>query len=54
MSYGKELTLNDVLHEADIFKNLVSGFLLSKNEFKLVFEADKFVLTKSEMYEGKC
>uniref|UniRef100_A0A2N9F9L9 Integrase catalytic domain-containing protein n=1 Tax=Fagus sylvatica TaxID=28930 RepID=A0A2N9F9L9_FAGSY len=53
MSSGKELTLNDVLHVPDIRKNLVSGSLLSKNGFQLVFESDKFLLTKSGMLVGK-
>ena len=46
MTSGNELTLNNVLHVPDIRKNLVSGSLLSKNGFRLVFEFDKFVLTK--------
>ncbi|TYK03675.1 pol polyprotein [Cucumis melo var. makuwa] len=53
MTSGKELTLNNVLHVPDIRKNLVSGSLLSKNGFKLVFLSDKFVLSKNEMYIGK-
>jgi hypothetical protein len=53
MTSGKELTLNDVLHVPDIRKNLVSGSLLSKNGFKLVFEFDKFILTKSGTYVGE-
>ena len=53
MTSGKKLTLNDVLHVPDIRKNLVSCSLLSKNGFKLVFESDKFVLTKNGMYVGK-
>jgi hypothetical protein len=53
MTSGKELTLNDVLHVPNIRKNLVSGSLLSKNGFKLVFESDKFILTKSGAYVGK-
>jgi hypothetical protein len=53
MTSGKELTLNEVLHVPDIRKNLVSGSLLSKNGFKLVFVSDKFVLTKNEMFVGK-
>ena len=53
MTSEKELTLNDVLHVPDIRKNLVSGSLLSKNGFKLVFESDKFILTKSGTYVGK-
>ena len=42
---GKELTLNDVLHVPDICKNLISGSILSKKDFRMVFESDKFVLT---------
>ncbi|BBN69916.1 transposable element gene [Prunus dulcis] len=53
MTSGMELTLNQVLHVPDIRKNLVSGALLSKNRFRLVFVADKFVLTKNGMYVGK-
>ncbi|CAL9018648.1 unnamed protein product [Prunus brigantina] len=43
-TYGKELTLLDVLHIRDIRKNLVSGPLLSNKGFKLMFESDKFLL----------
>ena len=43
---GKKLTLNDVLYVPDIRKNLISGSILSKKGFKMVFESDKFVLTK--------
>ena len=53
MTYGKELTLNDVLHVPEIRKNLMCGSLLSKKGFRLVFESDKFVLTKSGIYVGK-
>ncbi|KAA0048117.1 hypothetical protein E5676_scaffold546G00690 [Cucumis melo var. makuwa] len=47
MTSRKELTLNNVLHVPDIRKNLISGSLLSKNDFKLVFVSDKFVLSKN-------
>ena len=36
----------------DMLTNLVSGLLLSKTGFKLVFVANKFVLTKNDMYVG--
>ncbi|GJU14938.1 retrotransposon protein, putative, ty1-copia subclass [Tanacetum coccineum] len=36
-----------------IRKNLVSGWLLNKFGFRLVFESDKFVLSKNQMYVGK-
>jgi len=50
---GKELTLNDVLYVPDICKNVISGSILSKKGFRMVFESDKFVLTKNDMYVGK-
>ena len=53
MNTGKFLTLKDVLLVTEIQKNLVSGSLLSKNGFKLVFKSDKFSLFKSGMYVGK-
>ena len=53
MTSGKELTLNYVLHVPKIRKNLVSRSLLSKKGFRLVFESDKFVHTKSGIYVGK-
>jgi len=53
MVTGKELTLNNMLHVPDIYKNLISGSILSKNGFRMVFESDKFVLTKGWMYVGK-
>ena len=53
MTTGRFLTLKNVLHVPEIQKNLVSGSLLSKNGFKLVFESDKFSLFKSGIYVGK-
>ena len=37
----------------EIRKNLLSGSLLSKKGFKLVFVSDNFILTKNGMYVGK-
>ena len=54
MTSGKELALNNVLHVPEIHKNLVSGSLLSKNDFKIVFVSNKFVLTNDRVYAGKC
>ncbi|XP_062104939.1 uncharacterized protein LOC133816493 [Humulus lupulus] len=53
MTSGKELTLNNVLYIPDIPKNLVSGSLLNKHGFCMVFELDKVVLSKSGMYVGR-
>ncbi|GAB2286946.1 hypothetical protein Dimus_039799 [Dionaea muscipula] len=53
MTSEKELTLNNVLYVPEIRKNLISWSLLSKHGFKLVFEADKVVLSKNGMYIGR-
>ncbi|KAJ0843621.1 putative RNA-directed DNA polymerase [Helianthus annuus] len=50
---GKELTLSNVLYVPDLRKSLVSGWLLNKFGFRLVFESDQFVLTKRGTYVGK-
>lgn len=42
-----------MLHVPDIRKKLVSGALLSKSGFRLVFESDKFVLTRKGIFVGK-
>ncbi|XP_050378406.1 uncharacterized protein LOC126795654 [Argentina anserina] len=49
----KDLVLTNVLYVPEICKNLVSGPVLSNKGFKLVFESDKFVLTKGGLYVGK-
>ena len=53
MTSGKNLTLNNVLYVLEIGKNLVSGSLLNKHGFRMVFEADKVVVSKSRMFVGK-
>ena len=53
MTSGKELLLNSVLYVPDIRKNLVSGSLLIKHGFRLVFESDKVILSKYGMFVGK-
>ncbi|GJU73263.1 zinc finger, CCHC-type containing protein [Tanacetum coccineum] len=50
---GNTLTLNDVLHGLNVRKNLVTGSLLNKFSFKLVFESDKFILSKGGKFVGK-
>ncbi|GJZ96715.1 retrovirus-related pol polyprotein from transposon TNT 1-94 [Tanacetum coccineum] len=53
MTSEKELKLTNVLYVSEIRKNLVSGWLLNKFGFRLVFESDKFVLSLNQMYVGK-
>ncbi|GJV63859.1 retrovirus-related pol polyprotein from transposon TNT 1-94 [Tanacetum coccineum] len=53
MTSEKELKLTNVLYVSEICKNLVSGWLLNKFGFRLVFQSDKFVLSKNQVYVGK-
>ena len=53
MTSGKKVTLNNVLHVPELRKNLISGSVLSKHGFRIVFESDKVILSKSGMYVGK-
>ncbi|CAM8979086.1 unnamed protein product [Rhodiola kirilowii] len=51
-SSGKTLELLNVLHVSLIRKNLVSGSLLNKLDFKQVYESDKYVLSKCGIFVG--
>ena len=53
MTSGKELTLNNILQVPENHKYLIFGSLLIKNGFRLVFEADKIVISKSGIYVGR-
>ena len=53
VTFGKEPTLTNVFYVPKIRKNLVFGSLLNSHGFWLVFELDKFVLSKSRMYVRK-
>ena len=53
MIYGNEMTITNVLYVLEIRKNLLSGSLLNNHGFRLVFESNKFVLSKSGMYVEK-
>ena len=53
LTSGKDLVLIDVLHVPSLAKNLIFGPILSKKRFKIVFESDKFVITKGGVYVGK-
>ena len=47
------MTLNNVLYVPEIHKNIFSGLLLNKHGFRIVFEADKVVVSKSGMFTGR-
>nr|GEY25544.1 hypothetical protein [Tanacetum cinerariifolium] len=49
----KKFKLTNVLYVPEVRKNLVSGWLLNKFGFRFVFESDKFVLSKNQIYVGK-
>ena len=51
--YEKILVLIDVYHVPAVRKNLVSSSLLNKSGFKLVFESNKFILSKGGTFVGK-
>nr|GEV32875.1 Pol polyprotein [Tanacetum cinerariifolium] len=53
MTFEKELKLTNVLYVLEVRKNLVSGWLLNKFGFRLVFESDKFILSNNQMYVGR-
>ena len=50
---GRIVQLKNVQHVPAIKKNLVSGSLLCREGFKLVFESNKVVVTKYGLFVGK-
>ena len=50
---GRIVQLKDVQHVPAIKKNLVSGSLLCREGFKLVFESNKLVVMKHGLFVGK-
>jgi hypothetical protein len=49
----KTLSLKNVQHVTRINMNLISGFLLWRDGFKLVFELNKFFVSKFGLFVGK-
>lgn len=50
---GNSITLQNVHHVLKIRKNLISGSLLNLQGFQLVFEFNKFVISKNNVFVGK-
>ena len=48
----KVLALSDVLHMPDIRWNLVSVSLLRKTKMGILFDSNKIVLTKNDVFVG--
>jgi hypothetical protein len=53
LTSGKIVQLKNVQHVPSINKNLVSGSLLCRNDFKVVLESNKFVTSKSGQFISK-
>ena len=50
---GKTVLLKNVQHVPSIKKNLVSGSQLCRDGYKIVFESNKYVLSKYGTFIGK-
>ena len=53
LTSGKTVQLKNMHHVPSIKKNLISGSLLCRDGFKLVFESNKCVLSKYSTFVGK-
>lgn len=53
LTSGNTLALNDVFYVPFLRRNLISGSLLNRAGLKLVFEADKVVITRNGDFVGK-
>ena len=53
LTLGKTLALNEMMHVPNIRANLVSMALLGKFRIKVLFEFDKIVMTKNNVFMGK-
>nr|GEY02076.1 zinc finger, CCHC-type [Tanacetum cinerariifolium] len=51
-SLGRSITLFNVLYVPKLRKNLISGLVLNKCGYKLVYESDKYILSKSGVFVG--
>src|SRR5688572_17511176 len=49
---GNLLVLRDVYYEPEISRNLVSGPVLNRLGYKLVFEANRCIVSKSNLFVG--
>jgi hypothetical protein len=53
LTLGKTVQLKNVQHVSLIRKNLISGSLLCRDGFKLMFESNKCVFSKYGTFVGK-
>ena len=52
-TFGRVLTLKDVLYTPSIRRNLMSSFFLNKASFKQTIESDNYVIIKKGLFVGK-
>ena len=52
-TFGRVLTLKDVLYTSSMRKNLMSSFFLNKAGFKQTVESNNYVITKKILFVGK-
>ena len=53
LTSGKTVHLRNVQHAPSINRNLISGSLLCRDGYKLVFESNKVVISKFGNFVGK-
>ena len=53
LTSGKTVQLKNIQHVPTIKKNLVSGSLMCRDGYKLVFGSNKCILSKSRMFVEK-
>jgi hypothetical protein len=53
LTSGKTLSLKNVQHVLGIYRNFISDSLLCRDGFKLVFESNKFIVSKFGLFIGK-
>ena len=52
-TFGRVLTLKDVLYTPSMRKNLMSSFFLNKAGFKQTMKSNIYVITKRGLFVGK-
>ena len=53
LTSSKTLTLYKVQHVSEVRKNLISGSLLIRDGYKIIFESNKVVVTKNDNFIGR-
>lgn len=53
-TFENTVTLQNVSHATKMRNNLVSSLLLNEAGFKQLIESDQFVITKNDVFVGKC